>query len=140
MNTVILSGHLGADITIRTIGNGAIVGNFSLATKKVYTNKKNEKIKETQWHRVQVWGRNAENMERWTHKGSRVTVIGELIYDTFKNRNDENVTLTKVNASQVEFLDPVPKQKRENAVSEQSPEVKEKRESQLHNAIDDLPF
>lgn len=140
MNTVILSGNLGAGIAIRTIGNGAVVGSFSLATTRAYTNRQKEKVKDTQWHRVEVWGKTAENMERWTHKGSKVTIIGELVYDTFKNREGETVTLAKVKAQQVKFLDTAPKQPGKPEKAAEGKEKAGEPEPQIHGNIDDLPF
>ena len=61
-NRVTLLGRLGKDAEVKAIG-GSTVANFSLATDRRWKDKASgEAKKETDWHRVSVWGRTAENV------------------------------------------------------------------------------
>ena len=55
--------------------------------------------------RVQVWDRQAENMGRYLHKGSKVAVLGRIQTGSYKDRDCKTVYTTDVVASRVEFLD-----------------------------------
>lgn len=80
MNKAILMGRLGNDPEIKTFDNGTKVVNFSLATSKRYKNKQGEKIDETQWHRVSVFGSRADVIEKCFKKGNKILVEGEIVY------------------------------------------------------------
>ena len=59
-NKVQLIGNLGAAPEIRSFENDRKLARFSLATSEVYENAKGEKMTETQWHNVVVWGKLAD--------------------------------------------------------------------------------
>jgi single-strand DNA-binding protein len=75
---IILEGHLGRDPEMRYAPSGDAVTNFSMAVNEVYNNKAGEKIENTYWFRVTVWGKMAENCAEYLHKGSEVLVVGTI--------------------------------------------------------------
>ncbi len=77
-NKVQLIGHLGSKIELKTLESGKIVGNVSIATSESYKNQKGEKISETTWHRLVIWGKNAELIEKYTDKGSEIAIEGKI--------------------------------------------------------------
>jgi single-strand DNA-binding protein len=77
-NKVQLIGHLGSKIELKTLESGKIVGNVSIATNESYKNQKGEKISETTWHRLVIWGKNAELIEKYTDKGSEIAIEGKI--------------------------------------------------------------
>lgn len=85
-NQVQLIGHLGNDITIKELENGRKVATASIATKDIYTNKKGERIIETQWHKIVGWGKNAINMDNLLRKGKEVAVRGKLMHRKYTNK------------------------------------------------------
>jgi single-strand DNA-binding protein len=103
MNKVNLTGNLGAAITIKRTKTGKIVGEFSMATHKHYKNQEQEDVKETQWHKVQVWENLAKLVEENTRKGSLVSITGELVYESFFNKDFEKINVTKIKAYHVEI-------------------------------------
>jgi len=78
MNTVYLQGHLGNDPELRFTTAGKPVCNFRVATNENYTDKDGQKQTVTQWHRVVVWGKQAENCAKFLKKGSNPTICGSL--------------------------------------------------------------
>jgi len=87
INEVILIGRLGLDPELRYTQTNQPVCNLNIATTEQYKKKGSEEIvKNTQWHRVTVWGKQAETCNRYLKKGSLIRVRGKLIYNkTSKN-------------------------------------------------------
>ena len=78
VNRVILVGNLGADSELRFTGAGAAVAKFRLATSEVFKDKEGQKREETEWHRVNLWGKQAETIQQYLTKGKQVYVEGRL--------------------------------------------------------------
>ncbi|OQX65445.1 MAG: hypothetical protein B5M51_00685 [Anaerolinea sp. 4484_236] len=66
---------------MRYIPSGQAVTKFSVATNRQYTNNAGERIKETTWFRVNVWGKQAEACNQYLRKGSKVLVEGRMQQD-----------------------------------------------------------
>lgn len=77
---VIVVGNLGADPTVREVGEGK-VANFSLGTNRRWNNRAGEAQEETVWFRVSVWGKQADAVSRYLTKGRQVLVEGRLKAD-----------------------------------------------------------
>jgi len=80
-HTIILAGNLGGDPEMRYIPSGQGVTSFSVASNRQYTNSNGERVKETIWFRVTVWGKMAETCNQYLRKGSKVLVEGRLTAD-----------------------------------------------------------
>jgi single-strand DNA-binding protein len=79
---VIIAGNLGKDPEMRYLpGSGDAVASFSVATNRKYTDKSGQKVEETTWFRVSVWGKQAETCNQYLKKGSKVLVEGRLQAD-----------------------------------------------------------
>lgn len=77
-----LVGNLGKDPEARYTKNGKAVCNFSVAENRASTNHDtDEHTEETVWYRVTVWGEQAENCNKFLHKGDKVLVSGRLTAD-----------------------------------------------------------
>jgi single-strand DNA-binding protein len=78
INQVMLMGNLGANAELKATANGSIL-KFSLATTRVWFEKEtNNKKEETVWHRVTVFGRRADALEKYLTRGTRVFVKGRI--------------------------------------------------------------
>jgi single-strand DNA-binding protein len=85
MNKIILEGNVGNDPEFKTFDNGNTVVNFSLATNESYKNKNGEKVTETEWHRLVVWGNLTQVFKDHVKKGTSILVEGKVktrSYDT----------------------------------------------------------
>ena len=80
--TVILVGNLGRDPEMRYTPSGQPVTSFSIATSRSYNNQNGEKVDETTWFKITVWGKQAESCSQYLHKGSQVLVEGRLTPDS----------------------------------------------------------
>jgi single-strand DNA-binding protein len=54
---------------------------LSVATSRTYKNSNDEKVDETTWFRVAVWGKQAENCAEYLSKGRGVLITGRMIPD-----------------------------------------------------------
>lgn len=75
---LIIAGALGRDPAMRYLPSGQAVTDLNVATNRVYTDSNGQKVTETSWFRVAVWGGMAEAVNQYLRKGSKVLVEGYL--------------------------------------------------------------
>ncbi len=107
-NNVQLIGRLGNDPEVFTFDSGKRKASFSLATNDVYYNNKGEKVEETYWHNIIVWGKLSEVVENYLHKGSEVAVQGKLINRSYENKDGDKRYVTEVVLSEMLMMDKKP--------------------------------
>jgi single-strand DNA-binding protein len=78
VNKVILLGNLGRDPETRYTTGGDAVTNLSIATSEQWKDKSGEKQERTEWHRVVLFGRQAEIAAEYLKKGRSVYIEGRL--------------------------------------------------------------
>jgi single-strand DNA-binding protein len=125
LNRVTLIGNLGADPEIKTLQSGDKVANISLATTESYKNKAGERVDETEWHRIEFWGKLAEIVEKYLRKGDSIYVEGKIKTEEYEKDGIKRYT-TKIRATQMQMLG-----KRTENTSAPTPEIQ---------GDDDLPF
>lgn len=104
MNVVTLIGRLTRDVELKYMqGSGAVVSNFTIAVDREFVGK--DCKKEVDFIDIQVWGKHAENCANYIGKGSKVAIQGSLRIDIYQNKAGENIKVTRVNATRVQFLD-----------------------------------
>ena len=102
MNNVTLIGRLTRDVDLRyTSGTQMAIARFSVAIDRP---KKPDGEKQTDFPNVVVFGKQAENCERFLGKGRLVGVQGRIQTGKYQNRDGVTVYTTEVVASNVEFL------------------------------------
>ena len=79
-NHVQLMGRLGQDPEIVNLNSGKKLVKFSLATYDNNTNAKGEKVENTDWHNIVVWGKTADVVDNNVTKGQEVIIDGKLTY------------------------------------------------------------
>jgi single-strand DNA-binding protein len=78
VNKVILLGNLGRDPETRYTTGGDAVTNLNIATSEQWKDKSGEKQERTEWHRVVLFGRQAEIAGEYLKKGRSVYTEGRL--------------------------------------------------------------
>jgi single-strand DNA-binding protein len=104
VNKVILIGNLGRDPELRYTQGGSPVTNFTLATNERWRDKDGNNQERTEWHRVVVWGRSAENCAQYLQKGRSVYIEGRLQTREWEDKDGNKRQTTEVNAMAVQFL------------------------------------
>jgi len=104
INKVILVGNLGRDPELRYTPSGMAVANLNIATNEVWTDKSGEKKERTEWHRVVVWGKQAEVLNSYLTKGRQVYVEGSLQTRSWDDKSGTKRYTTEVRANRVLML------------------------------------
>lgn len=106
VNKVIIIGNLGADPDVRTTPSGQIVAQLSIATSDTFNNREGQRQERTEWHRVQLWGKQAELAQRFLAKGRKVYVEGRIQTRSWDDaQSGQKRYSTEIVASHVTFLD-----------------------------------
>jgi single-strand DNA-binding protein len=102
-NSVKLIGRLGKDPEIKTFSNSKRAS-FSIATTDVYKNQKGEKVEDTQWHNIVIWGKLADVAEKYVKKGQEIAVEGKLVHRNYEGEKGEKRYFTEVNVDEMLML------------------------------------
>lgn len=103
VNKVILVGNLGADPELKHTPNSRPLCNLRIATTEVRKAKGGERSETTEWHRVTVWGDQAESCQRYLAKGRSVYIEGRLQTRSYEKEGQKHYS-TEVVADRVVFL------------------------------------
>lgn len=104
VNKVILIGNLGRDPEIRYTQGGQPVANFTLATNERWTGKDGERQERTEWHKIVVWGKQAELCAEYLSKGRKVYLEGRLQTRDWEDKDGNKRWTTEIVANTVQFL------------------------------------
>ena len=104
VNKVILVGNLGRDPEVRFTTGGTPVANFTMATSDRWTDQAGEKKERTEWHRIVVWGKQAEIVGEYLRKGRQVYIEGSLQTREWTDREGNKRYTTEVRAQRVQML------------------------------------
>ena len=104
VNKVILVGRLGRDPETRYTGGGQAVANFSVATDESYKDKAGERQKRTEWHKIVVWGKQAEIAQQYLKKGSLVFIEGRIQSREWQDKEGQKRTSFEIVANNFRML------------------------------------
>ena len=104
VNKVILVGNLGRDAELRYTPGGAAVAKFSLATTEKWNDKSGGQQERTEWHNIDLWGKQAETLAEYLRKGKQVYIEGRLQTDEYTDKEGIKRKSTKVRCDRVVLL------------------------------------
>src|SRR5216684_6629221 len=104
VNKVILVGRLGRDPETRYTGGGQAVANFSVATDESYKDKNGERQKRTEWHKIVVWGKQAEIAQQYLKKGSQLYLEGRIQSREWTDKENQKRTSYEIVATNFRML------------------------------------
>lgn len=90
VNKVILLGHLGADPEVKYLEGDNVVANISLATTETYKDKSGNRVEQTEWHELELWGGQAKVAEQYLKKGMQIYVEGKIKSDKWTDEQGQN--------------------------------------------------
>lgn len=105
MNKVILIGHLGQDPELRYTKKGTPVTNLNIATNYTFKDESGSPQEETEWHRVVVWGKQAEACQQFLGKGRLVYAEGRIRTREWNDNQGNPKKSIDIMASTIRFLD-----------------------------------
>jgi single-strand DNA-binding protein len=86
-NSVRLVGNLGMDPEVKSFDNNRKLAKISIATNETYKNDKGEKITDTQWHNLVMWGNQAKLAEDLLKKGDEIAIEGKLATRSYVDKD-----------------------------------------------------
>jgi single-strand DNA-binding protein len=109
VNKAIIMGNLGQDPEIRYTASGAAVCTLSIATTDVRNDPNTGRQERTEWHRVVVWNKQAENCAKYLSKGRSVYVEGRIQTRSWEDQSGQKRYSTEVVAQTVQFIGGTPR-------------------------------
>ena len=104
VNKVILLGNLGRDPETRYTTGGDAVTNLNIATSEQWKDKNGEKQERTEWHRVVLFGRQAEIAGEYLKKGRSVYIEGRLQTRKYTDKDGVEKYSTEIVADRMQLL------------------------------------
>lgn len=102
INSVTMNGNLTKEPDLKEAG-GTSVCELRIATNSSF--KKDGKWEsKAHFFQVNVWGAQGENCAKYLKKGSKVSILGRLEYQQWKNKDDQVNSRVIIVANQIEFL------------------------------------
>jgi single-strand DNA-binding protein len=104
VNKVILVGNLGRDAELRYTPGGAAVATLNMATTEVWNDKGGQRQEKTEWHRVVLWGKQAESLSEYLTKGKQIYIEGRLQTRQWDDKDGNKRYTTEIRADRVTLL------------------------------------
>ncbi|WP_033571017.1 single-stranded DNA-binding protein [Lacticaseibacillus rhamnosus] len=104
LNSVALTGRLTKDVDIRYTQSGTAVGSFTIAVDRQFRSANGNR--ETDFISCAIWRKSAENLAKFTHKGSLIGVEGHVQTRTYDNAQGNKVYVTEVVVENFALLEP----------------------------------
>lgn len=105
LNKVLILGNLGSDPELKMLPSGQAVANFNVATNESWYDKNSGQRQErTEWHRIVVFGRLAEQCHQFLKKGRTAFIEGRLQTREWEDKEGKKRYTTEINALNVQFI------------------------------------
>lgn len=104
IHRVTIGGTLGKDPELKIFESGSVVCNLSIATNEYYKQEGEEIKKNTTWHKVQIWGKSGEHVNRVLKCGDQIYVEGVNEYYEWADENLNKRSGVRVKATMVDTL------------------------------------
>lgn len=106
VNKVILVGNLGRDAELRYTPGGAAVATLNLATTETWNDKQSgQRQEKTEWHRIVLWGKQAESLQEYLTKGKQIYVEGRLQTRSWEDKETgQKRYATEIRADKITLL------------------------------------
>lgn len=104
MNKTLLVGRLGQDPELRNTNGGLAICNLNVATNEKTKDQDGNWTDATEWHKVTVFGKQAESCNTYLAKGSTVAVVGKNKTSQWTDKDGNTRYTTQVVADHVEFV------------------------------------
>jgi single-strand DNA-binding protein len=104
INKVTLVGHVGETPRISQFKENGTVANFPIATNEYFTDKEGKEVQKTEWHRVVVWHKQAELIQKFVKKGDPLYVEGRIHTSSYEDKEGVKRFSTEIHCDNFLFL------------------------------------
>ena len=136
LNKILLIGHVGKPVEVRTVGDSK-VASFTLATTEKYRDRNGEVKENTEWHNIVIWGKLADVAEKYVQKGTQLYIEGKLKTEKYTANDGTDRYTTKVYALSMQLLGGKPDGQQNQAPQYQTTPIVD---GIVEPQDDDLPF
>ena len=133
LNKVMIIGRLGRDPELRYTQAGSPIASLNVATDESYVDRDGNKVDRTEWHKVSVFQRQAENCAQYLAKGSLVYIEGSLQTRKWEAQDGTDRYTTEIKAQRVQFLD-----RKQDGQQQQQPNRQQSQQRRSAHEDDDL--
>lgn len=102
MNITILIGRIATDLELKQTTSGGVYTAFNLAVSR---HKKEDGTQDADFIRCKAFGKTAELINQYMHKGSRLGVVGTIQTGSYQNQDGQTVYTTDILVNRCEFLE-----------------------------------
>ena len=113
INRVVLTGRLTRNPELKITQSGLSVASFTIAVNRQFTNSNGNR--EADFINCVIWKKSAENLCKYTHKGSLIGIDGRLQTRSYDNNNGQKVFVTEVVVDSFSLLEPKNENQTNNA-------------------------
>ena len=103
MNLAIIMWTLGKDPEVSTTPNGTNVARFSVATNEYYKDKDWNRQDKTTWHNVVAWKYQADFVEKYLHKWSKILIQGKIDNRSYEAQDWWKRYISEIVAQDIKF-------------------------------------
>ena len=103
-NKAMILGNLGTKPELRYTKANTAVTTLRVATNEVSTDSEGVRVEKTEWHSIVVFGKTAENCEKYLDKGSSVMVDGRIQTREWEDKDGTKRYSTEIVAQSVQFV------------------------------------
>jgi len=104
INKVTLVGNVGDQPKINEKNDEIIMATFPFATSETYRDKDNNEVTTTQWHRIKVWGKKAEVIQKYVKKGDSLYIEGKIESNNWEDKDGNKHYNTEIVCNNFLFL------------------------------------
>jgi len=142
LNQSQIIGFLGRDPDVRYTADGKAIANLAVATSEPYKDRETgQRLKHTEWHRIVLFGRQAEVAKEYLKKGSLVYVEGRLRTRKWQKAGEDRYT-TEIVGTELTLLDrrSSGESERSNGAASEDLSASSPHEDEFSEAFGDIPF
>ena len=142
LNQSQIIGFLGRDPEVRYTADGKAIANLAVATSEPYKERETgQRLKHTEWHRIVLFGRQAEVAKEFLKKGSLVYIEGRLRTRKWQKGGEDRYS-TEIVGTELTLLDrrSSGESERSNGAVPEEPSAASPHEDEFDEAFGDIPF
>lgn len=103
MNRTILIGRITKDTEIKETSNNSKLCQFTVAVDRKFKDKDGKR--QADFISCLAWGKNAEFINKYFHKGSRIGIVGSIQTRSYADKDGKTVYVTEVVVDEAEFVE-----------------------------------
>jgi single-strand DNA-binding protein len=103
INKAIIYGNLTRDPELKSLPSGSQVCEFAVATNRVWKDKNGAKQESVDYHNIVIFGRQAEIVKQYLHKGSGVFLEGRIQTRSWDAQDGTKKYRTEIVADRIQF-------------------------------------